>query len=129
MTSGSTFDAGKLRQQLAEIEKQAADPNLWSNPQKSQQVMREKKRLEEVLSTEAELIRRSDDISAYFELAREGETVDRRCISFTNGDTLIAVLGNFGRTWRILAVKEELKTFYRKVRQEKLAKIAKKKPF
>jgi len=29
-----------------------------------------------VLSTEAELIRRSDDISAYFELAREGETVD-----------------------------------------------------
>jgi len=65
-----------LRQQLAEIEKQAADPNLWSNPQKSQQVMREKKRLEEVLSTEAELIRRSDDISAYFALAREGETVD-----------------------------------------------------
>ena len=76
MTSGSTFDAGKLRQQLAEIEKQAADPNLWSNPQKSQQVMREKKRLEEGLSTEAELIRRSDDISAYFELAREGEVVD-----------------------------------------------------
>src|SRR5437667_10204085 len=76
VTSGSIFDAGKLRQQLAEIEKQAADPNLWSNPQKSQQVMREKKRLEEVLSTEAELIRRSDDISAYFELAREGETVD-----------------------------------------------------
>jgi peptide chain release factor 2 len=65
-----------LRQQLAEIEKQAADPNLWSNPQKSQQVMREKKRLEEGLSTEAELIRRSDDISAYFELAREGEVVD-----------------------------------------------------
>src|SRR5438105_9780515 len=29
-------------------------------------------------------------------------------------------------SWRILAVKEELKTFYRKVRQEKLAKIAKK---
>ena len=38
--------------------------------------MREKKRVEEVLSTEAELIRRSDDISAYFELAREGEVVD-----------------------------------------------------
>src|SRR5436305_5043317 len=76
MTSGSIFDAGKLRQQLAETEKQAADSNLWSNTQKSQEVMREKKRLEEVLSTEAELIRRSDDISAYFELAREGETVD-----------------------------------------------------
>jgi len=57
------------------------------------------------------------------------ETVGRRCISFTNGDTLIAVLGNFARTWRISAVKEELKTFYPKVRQEKLAKIANKKPF
>jgi peptide chain release factor 2 len=38
--------------------------------------MRQKKRLEEVLSTEAELVRRSGDISAYFELAREGENVD-----------------------------------------------------
>jgi peptide chain release factor 2 len=38
--------------------------------------MREKKRLESVLATEADLARRSDDISAYFELAREGEIVD-----------------------------------------------------
>jgi len=76
MTFGSTFDAGKLRSQLAEIEKQAADPNLWSNPQKSQQVMREKKRLEHVLATEADLVRRSDDIAAYFDLAGEGENVD-----------------------------------------------------
>jgi peptide chain release factor 2 len=37
--------------------------------------MRERKRLEEVLSTETELVRRSDDINAYFELAREGEEV------------------------------------------------------
>jgi peptide chain release factor 2 len=76
VTSGSTFDAGKLRQQLAEVEKQAADPNLWSNPQKSQQVMRQKKRLENVLTTEADLVRRGQDISAYFELSREGENVE-----------------------------------------------------
>jgi peptide chain release factor 2 len=38
--------------------------------------MREKKRLENVLSTESELARRSDDIHAYFELAREGESVE-----------------------------------------------------
>jgi peptide chain release factor 2 len=75
-TSGSTFDAGKLRQQLDEVEKQAADPNLWSNPQKSQQVMRQKKRLENMLTTEADLVRRSEDISAYFELGREGESVE-----------------------------------------------------
>ena len=75
-TSGSIFDAGKLRQQLTEVDKQAADPNLWSNPQQSQKVMREKKRLEHALATDADLVRRSDDISAYFDLAREGETVD-----------------------------------------------------
>ena len=76
MISGSTFDAGKLREQLAEIEKQAADPALWSNPQKSQQVMRQKKRLENVLATETDLVRRGDDITAYFDLGREGENVE-----------------------------------------------------
>jgi peptide chain release factor 2 len=38
--------------------------------------MREKKRLESALTTEAELSRRSEDIAAYLELAREGEKVD-----------------------------------------------------
>ena len=67
---GSIFDAGKLREQLAEIEKQASDPGLWSNPEKSQQVMRERKRLENVLTLEGELVRRTDDIGAYFDLGR-----------------------------------------------------------
>jgi len=64
-----------LRQQLTEIEKQIADPNFWSNQQKSQQVMREKKRLTNMLDTEADLVRRGEEISTYFELAREGESV------------------------------------------------------
>ncbi len=38
--------------------------------------MREKKRLEDMLGNETNLIRHSDDISAYFDLAREGESVD-----------------------------------------------------
>ena len=38
--------------------------------------MRERKRLEHVLATEAELGRHGEDIAAYFELAREGEKVD-----------------------------------------------------
>lgn len=38
--------------------------------------MREKKRLESALTTEGDLSRRSEDIAAYFELAREGEKVD-----------------------------------------------------
>jgi peptide chain release factor 2 len=38
--------------------------------------MREKKRLEEMLATEADLLRRTGDIAAYFDLAREGENVE-----------------------------------------------------
>ncbi len=38
--------------------------------------MREKKRLEDVLSTAADLTRREEDIAAYFDLAKEGEKVD-----------------------------------------------------
>ena len=38
--------------------------------------MREKKRLEHVLATETDLVRRVNDISTYFELAKEGEKVD-----------------------------------------------------
>jgi peptide chain release factor 2 len=38
--------------------------------------MREKKRLEDMLGNEANLIRHTDDIAAYFDLAREGESVD-----------------------------------------------------
>jgi peptide chain release factor 2 len=73
---GSIFDSGKLRQQLTEIDKQASDPNLWSNPQNSQQVMREKKRLEDMIAVETDLVHRTEDISAYFDLAREGENVE-----------------------------------------------------
>jgi len=38
--------------------------------------MREKKRLEHLLATDADLGRRGDDIAAYFELEKEGENVD-----------------------------------------------------
>ncbi|MGA2902873.1 MAG: peptide chain release factor 2 [Candidatus Korobacteraceae bacterium] len=67
------LDAPKLREKLSEVEKQAADPTLWSNPEKSQHVMREKKRLESALATHDELVRRSGDINAYFDLAHESQ--------------------------------------------------------
>ena len=38
--------------------------------------MREKKRLEGMLTTEADLVRRTEDIASYFDLAREGEDVE-----------------------------------------------------
>ncbi|WP_148210098.1 peptide chain release factor 2 [Candidatus Korobacter versatilis] len=69
------LDAPRLRTQLAEVEKEAADPNLWGNPENSQRVMRERKRLEDALATDKDLSRRTDDITAYFDLAKEGEDI------------------------------------------------------
>jgi len=77
MTCGSIFDAPRLRDQLAEVEKKTADPNFWANQEQSQQVMRERKRIEAALASEDDLARRTQDIEAYFELAREGESVDQ----------------------------------------------------
>ena len=48
---------------------------MWSDQAKSQQLMRERRRLEETLSQDEELERRVADIGAYFDLAREGEAV------------------------------------------------------
>lgn len=48
---------------------------MWSNQEKSQQLMRQRKRLENSLAMDTDLARRVDDISAYFDLAREGESV------------------------------------------------------
>ena len=73
---GSIFDAPRLRAELAAIENKLADPALWSNPALSQPMMRERKRLEGQLADDAELERRTGDIEAYFELAREGEAVE-----------------------------------------------------
>ncbi len=74
-TCGSIFDPARLRRELADIEKKLADPALWSNPEASKPLMRERKRLEKLVADDEELVRRTGDIDAYFELAREGEDV------------------------------------------------------
>jgi peptide chain release factor 2 len=65
-----------LKVELEKLEEQTANPNFWNDSEKSQKTMRERKRLEDALATDRELTRRVEDISAYFELAAEGEPVD-----------------------------------------------------
>jgi peptide chain release factor 2 len=74
-TCGAIFDGASLRSQLAELETKLADPSVWSNQERSQQLMRQRKRLENALAHDNELARRAGDIAAYFDLAREGEAV------------------------------------------------------
>jgi peptide chain release factor 2 len=75
-TCGSIFDPSRLKTELAAIEQKLSDPSLWSNPQLSQPLMRDRKRIEALLSDDTELARRTDDVEAYFDLAREGEAVE-----------------------------------------------------
>ncbi len=74
-TCGSIFDPARIRRELADIEKKLSDPSLWSDPEASKPLMRDRKRVEQLVSDDEGLVRRSDDIEAYFELAREGEDV------------------------------------------------------
>src|SRR5258708_12265140 len=73
LTCGAIFDAPSLRAQLTEIETKLSDPGVWSDQERSQQLMRPRKRLEASLAMDAELARRADDIAAYFDLALEGD--------------------------------------------------------
>ncbi|WP_198137509.1 peptide chain release factor 2 [Terriglobus sp. TAA 43] len=70
------LDSPKLKQQLEAVESQIGDPAIWADAARSQPLMRERKRLETLLADDAELSRRSEDVEAYFDLAREGEDVE-----------------------------------------------------
>src|SRR6201987_4995032 len=74
-TCGSIFDPARIRRELAAIETRLADPALWSDPAASKPLMRDRKRLEALVADDEQLVRRTGDIEAYIELAREGEEV------------------------------------------------------
>ncbi len=74
-TCGSIFDPARIRRELANIETRLADPALWNDPAASKPLMRDRKRLENLVADDEQLVRRTGDIDAYFELAREGEDV------------------------------------------------------
>jgi len=74
-TCGSIFDPARLRRELADIEAKLADPAMWNNPEASKPLMRDRKRLEKLVADDDALVRRTGDIEAYFELAREGEDI------------------------------------------------------
>jgi peptide chain release factor 2 len=74
-TCGSIFDPARIRRELTAIETKLADPALWSNPNATKPLMRDKKRLESLVGDDEALVSRCDEIETYMELAREGEDV------------------------------------------------------
>jgi peptide chain release factor 2 len=101
-----------LKTELAKVEEQTADPNFWNDSENSQKTMRERKRLEDALATDIDLARRVEDISAYFELASEGEQVDAEVTREMNGlrevveklETETLLSGNLDRSNAIVTI-------------------------
>ncbi|MGA2195356.1 MAG: peptide chain release factor 2 [Bryobacteraceae bacterium] len=69
------LDAPAQKQKLAQSEKQISAPDFWSQPEKSQKVMQDRKRLEEAIGNDERIRTLTDDLDTMFELAREGEKV------------------------------------------------------
>jgi len=75
LPSGVIFDAPKKQKEIDTLAEQISAPDFWSNPERSQKVMQDRKRLEEAVESDAQIARQTDDIDTLFELAREGEAV------------------------------------------------------
>ena len=72
---GGIFDAPAQKTKLQKIEEQIAAPDFWSQPEKSQKIMQERKRLEQSIASDERIRSMTDDLDTLFELAREGENV------------------------------------------------------
>ena len=73
---GGIFDAAGKSSELQTIEEKIAQPGFWNDSAASQVVMQQRKRLVEAIESSGELTRRVSDLEAFFELAREGESVE-----------------------------------------------------
>ncbi len=57
------------------MEERIAAPDFWNQPEESQKVMQERKRLEEAIAEDARIAAITSDIDTLFELGQEGENV------------------------------------------------------
>jgi peptide chain release factor 2 len=74
--SGAIFDAPAKQQELSKLELEIGSPDFWNQPEKSQRIMQQRKRLEEAIRNSSSVATAASDIDTLFELAREGENVN-----------------------------------------------------
>jgi peptide chain release factor 2 len=73
---GAIFDAATKQRELKKLEAEIEKPDFWNQPEKSQRVMQQRKRLEEDIQNSSSVAAVTSDIDTLFELAREGENVN-----------------------------------------------------
>jgi peptide chain release factor 2 len=72
---GAIFDAPRKREELKKSEQEINDPAFWNQPEKSQKIMQQRKRLEEAVAQAEQVTATLSDIDTLFDLGREGEQV------------------------------------------------------
>lgn len=70
---GGTFDEDSLGEQLAEVDAEAQDPDIWSDQDKAREVMRRRSELQQAVDRARELREAEEELEVLAELAREGE--------------------------------------------------------
>ena len=97
---GGIFDWDSAAARLAELNKRAEDPNLWSNPQAAQKVMRQRQTLERSMAGYKKLERELDDAVTLIEL---GESEDDAA-SVEEGETGLRKLAEVARRQEVEAL-------------------------
>jgi peptide chain release factor 2 len=72
---GAIFDAPEKRTQLSKTEEEISSPDFWNQPERSQKIMQDRKRLEDFLDNDRSISSSTSDLDTLFELLREGEDV------------------------------------------------------
>jgi peptide chain release factor 2 len=72
---GGFFDVDGKRRQHDALQKKIAEPNFYSDQERSSKVLRESARLQETLNLDQQLTSQLEDLEALVELSREGEPV------------------------------------------------------
>jgi peptide chain release factor 2 len=72
---GAIFDVPNKKAQIDKLEERISAPDFWAQPDKSQKILQERKRLEESLKHDSKIAGIGSDIETLFELSREGENV------------------------------------------------------
>ena len=70
---GAIFDPAGKQLELDKTEALVSSPDFWNNPEQSQKILQQRKRLEESITRAKEVITFVDDIDTMIELGREGE--------------------------------------------------------
>ncbi|MDT0301631.1 peptide chain release factor 2 [Streptomonospora wellingtoniae] len=74
----AVLDLDAKRREIDELREQSADPELWNDPDRAQQVTRRLSHLESTVSKVGTIRRRLDDLSVLYELASSEDDPDTR---------------------------------------------------